>query len=137
MMKRIWLFLCLAMLFAFPARALKAMDIPENAAEVKLELRSLSEGDAQALAELLLAHPAVCVCDLTSAAVPVSTAKILMEECPDISFHLTLDLYGGITLDNVSEVLDAGVNVIVAGSAVFKDPFHNAEAFMKILEAHN
>ena len=105
-MKRIWLFLCLAMLFAVPARALKAMDIPENAAEVKLELRSLSEGDAQALAELLLAHPAVRVCDLTSAAVPVSTAKILMEECPDISFHLTLDLYGGITLDNFRTALD-------------------------------
>lgn len=55
----------------------------------------------------------------------------------EIGRDIDLEIDGGITLDNVAEVLDAGVNVIVAGSAVFKDPFHNAEAFMKILQAHN
>lgn len=44
-----------------------------------------------------------------------------------------LEIDGGITLENVSAVLDAGVNVIVAGSAVFKDPAANTEKFMRIL----
>lgn len=44
-----------------------------------------------------------------------------------------LEIDGGITLENVSAVLDAGVNIIVAGSAVFKDPAANTEKFMQIL----
>lgn len=44
-----------------------------------------------------------------------------------------LEVDGGITLGNVKEVLDAGANVIVAGSAVFKDPGPNSAAFMKLL----
>lgn len=41
---------------------------------------------------------------------------------------------GGITVDNVQEVLDAGANVIVAGSAVFKgDKAANVRAFSDIL----
>ena len=44
---------------------------------------------------------------------------------------------GGITLDNVSEVLNAGVNVIVAGSSVFKPgkTAQNTKNFMEILNA--
>lgn len=42
---------------------------------------------------------------------------------------------GGVHLGNVREVLDAGVNVIVAGSAVFKgDAGQNTKEFMEILE---
>ena len=38
---------------------------------------------------------------------------------------------GGIHLDNVALALDAGANVIVAGSAVFKDDIAaNAKAFL-------
>ena len=48
---------------------------------------------------------------------------------------IDLEIDGGITLDNVSDVLAAGVNVIVAGSAVFKDPAGNTEKFMKILNS--
>lgn len=44
-----------------------------------------------------------------------------------------LEIDGGITLENVSDVLRAGVNIIVAGSAVFKDPAANTEKFMQIL----
>ena len=41
---------------------------------------------------------------------------------------------GGVKLDNVGEVLDAGANVIVAGSAVFKgDVEANARAFAEAL----
>lgn len=44
-----------------------------------------------------------------------------------------LEIDGGITMENVSDVLRAGVNIIVAGSAVFKDPAANTEKFMQIL----
>ena len=83
-----------------PAKALKNVEIPESTAGVKLELRSLNEKDAEKLADLLKAHPAVETCDLTSAPIHTSAAWILMERCPEIRFHLTLDLYGGILLDN-------------------------------------
>ncbi len=43
---------------------------------------------------------------------------------------------GGIKVDNVREVLDAGANIIVAGSAVFNgDIEKNVNDFLKILEA--
>lgn len=44
-----------------------------------------------------------------------------------------LEVDGGITTGNVKEVLDAGANVIVAGSAVFKNPGPDSAALMKIL----
>lgn len=41
---------------------------------------------------------------------------------------------GGITADNVHVVLEAGANVIVAGSAVFKNPIkENVESFFKVM----
>ena len=48
---------------------------------------------------------------------------------------IDLEIDGGINLDNVSAVLGAGVNVIVAGSAVFKDPAGNTKKFMEILNS--
>ena len=52
------------------------------------------------------------------------------EKNPD----LLIQVDGGITIENVQDVLDAGANVIVAGSAVFKgDKKANIEAFMKKL----
>ena len=42
---------------------------------------------------------------------------------------------GGITADNVQVVLDAGANVIVAGSAVFKNSItENVKNFLKVME---
>ena len=44
---------------------------------------------------------------------------------------------GGIYVENVREVLDAGANVIVAGSAVFRgDAGENTAKFMEILKSH-
>ena len=44
---------------------------------------------------------------------------------------------GGIYMENVREVLDAGANVIVAGSAVFKgDAGENTAKFMEILKSY-
>ena len=48
--------------------------------------------------------------------------------------HTDIQVDGGITLDNVKSVIDAGANVIVAGSAVFKgDAKANTKAFLKIM----
>lgn len=47
---------------------------------------------------------------------------------------IDIQVDGGITVDNVSEALDAGANIIVAGSAVFAgDIAHNMDNFEKRL----
>lgn len=57
--------------------------------------------------------------------------KMITEQ--NLSVDIQVD--GGIYLTNVREVLDAGANIIVAGSAVFKgDPGENTKAFMEILK---
>lgn len=46
--------------------------------------------------------------------------------------EVDIEVDGGITLDNVGEVLEAGANVIVAGSAVFHgDIEENVKAFLE------
>ena len=54
-----------------------------------------------------------------------------------LSYDIEVD--GGITLDNVREVLDAGANLIVAGSAVFgkEDISGAAKAFHNILKEYD
>jgi len=51
--------------------------------------------------------------------------------------QVDIQVDGGIYPSNVREVLDAGANVIVAGSAVFKgDPAQNTREFMEILKSY-
>lgn len=58
-----------------------------------------------------------------------------MAESQEIEMDIQVD--GGIYLTNVKEVLDAGANIIVAGSAVFKgDPADNTAKFMEILRSY-
>ena len=64
-------------------------------------------------------------------------AQQLRKIIDDSSLPIDLEIDGGITLDNVADVLDAGVNVIVAGSAVFKDPAENTKRFMEILNGRD
>ena len=48
-----------------------------------------------------------------------------------------VEVDGGIHLGNAKEVLEAGANVLVAGSAVFKDNIaENVKGFMEILSAN-
>ena len=48
-------------------------------------------------------------------------------------FNFDIEVDGGITLDNVAEVVDAGANVIVSGSSVFKgDIADNVTKFVEI-----
>ena len=53
------------------------------------------------------------------------------------NLHADIQVDGGIYLANVTDVLEAGANVIVAGSAVFKgSPADNTKAFMEILKKY-
>ena len=48
-----------------------------------------------------------------------------------------LEVDGGVYQSNVGEVLQAGANVIVSGSGVFKgDAAENTKAFMELLKSH-
>lgn len=47
-----------------------------------------------------------------------------------------IEVDGGITLENVAEVMDAGANIIVAGSAVFSgDVMENTVRFLNIINS--
>ena len=51
----------------------------------------------------------------------------------NLDFDIEID--GGVTLDNLSDVLDAGANIIVAGSSVFNgDASSNVKEFLKIMD---
>jgi ribulose-phosphate 3-epimerase len=55
----------------------------------------------------------------------------LRQICRERGIKLDIQVDGGITLDNVDDVLDAGANIIVAGSAVFDgDAADNVESFL-------
>ncbi|MGN1168110.1 MAG: ribulose-phosphate 3-epimerase [Lachnospiraceae bacterium] len=71
--------------------------------------------------------------------IPESLDKIRAIRTMIDSQNLDVDIQvdGGIYLTNVKEVLDAGANIIVAGSAVFKgNPAQNTKEFMEILNAY-
>lgn len=49
---------------------------------------------------------------------------------------IDIEVDGGVNLDNVAEIMDAGANIIVAGSAVFNgDITENTESFLSILNS--
>lgn len=54
--------------------------------------------------------------------IPESTDRIrqVRQMADELGTELDIQVDGGITQDNVQEVLNAGANVIVAGSAIFK-----------------
>ena len=64
------------------------------------------------------------------------TRKIrdLRKMITDRGLKTDIEVDGGIKLENVGKVLDAGANVIVAGSAVFgKDVEQNVKDFLKVM----
>ncbi|MBP3544296.1 MAG: ribulose-phosphate 3-epimerase [Lachnospiraceae bacterium] len=51
--------------------------------------------------------------------------------------NVDIEVDGGITLDNVREVMEAGANVFVAGSSVFRgNAAENVKAFLKVFEEY-
>ena len=68
-----------------------------------------------------------------------STRKIkkLREMADERNLNLDIEVDGGITLDNVRTIIDAGANIIVAGSSVFLgDAEKNTKSFLKIFEEY-
>ena len=49
-------------------------------------------------------------------------ARLLRTKCNAMGLETDIQMDGGISLHNARDVLDAGVNVIVVGSAIFKSP---------------
>ncbi|MCR4778293.1 MAG: ribulose-phosphate 3-epimerase [Lachnospiraceae bacterium] len=59
----------------------------------------------------------------------------LRKKINDLGLDTDIEVDGGISLDNVSKVLEAGANVIVAGTAVFGgDISVNTSAFTEVLK---
>lgn len=70
--------------------------------------------------------------------IEASTERIrkTREMIDESGLDIDLEVDGGIGIGNVKMILDAGANIIVAGSAVYKDDIRkNAEEIMKILKA--
>ena len=60
--------------------------------------------------------------------------RVLRRYEKEMGLHFDIEVDGGITLENARSVIEAGANILVAGSAVFKgDAKANAEKFMEIL----
>ncbi len=69
--------------------------------------------------------------------IPTMTAKIkaLKEIIDARGLSVDIEVDGGVTPDNVGEILEAGANIIVAGSAVFGDHItEQVEKFHKAFE---
>lgn len=69
--------------------------------------------------------------------IPYALEKIrqVKDMCRERRLSVDIQVDGGVTLSNVRDVLSAGANVIVAGSAVFKgDATENTEKFLEIFK---
>lgn len=61
--------------------------------------------------------------------------QILLER--GLRDKIDIQIDGGVTISNVRDILEAGANVIVAGSAIFKDDVEaNARAFVQIAKEY-
>lgn len=61
--------------------------------------------------------------------------RTLRHQIKEKNLSVDIEVDGGVTLDNVDELLEAGANVIVAGTAVFKgDVKHNVEEFLSRMQ---
>jgi len=71
--------------------------------------------------------------------IPYTLDKVraLRRICRERDLQTDIQVDGGVTCDNVRELIEAGANVFVAGSAVFKgDAAANTKAFLKIFEEY-
>ena len=69
--------------------------------------------------------------------IPYATDKIreLKKMIDKKGLKTDIQVDGGVTLDNVAEILDAGANIIVAGSAVFSGNIEeNISRFLEIMD---
>ena len=65
----------------------------------------------------------------------VEKVRALKKMIDEAGLKIDIEVDGGVNLKNVTEVMDAGANIIVAGSAVFKgDIAENVERFLDVLK---
>ena len=63
--------------------------------------------------------------------------KALRRICRERNLETDIQVDGGVTCENVRELIEAGANVFVAGSAVFKgNAADNTKAFLNIFEEY-
>lgn len=70
--------------------------------------------------------------------IPYTVQKIrdLKKMIEEKGLKIDIEVDGGVKLENVADVLDAGANIIVAGSAVFSgDVTENTQKFLDILNS--
>ena len=66
--------------------------------------------------------------------IPYTIDKVreLVKLCNEVGAKIDIEVDGGINIDTIDDALDAGANIIVAGSAVFNgDVKDNAEALLE------
>ncbi|GLC79876.1 ribulose-phosphate 3-epimerase [Lacrimispora brassicae] len=71
--------------------------------------------------------------------IPYTLDKVraLRRICSESHLETDIQVDGGVTCENVRELIEAGANVFVAGSAVFKgNAAANTKAFLKIFEEY-
>lgn len=67
----------------------------------------------------------------------VEKVRALRKRCEELGFTVDIQVDGGVNLNNVREIAEAGANVIVAGSAVFGgDAEANSKKFLDILKEY-
>lgn len=65
----------------------------------------------------------------------LNKVRALRKLCKNRGVDLDIQIDGGVTLDNVRLCLEAGANIIVAGSAIYRgDAAGNTRKFLKIFE---
>ncbi len=72
--------------------------------------------------------------------IPSSVQKIkdMKKIIDDSGLNIDIQVDGGINLNNVSEAIEAGANIIVAGSAVFNgEPASSVKAFLDIFKTYD
>lgn len=71
--------------------------------------------------------------------IPYTLEKVraLRRRCNELGLDTIIQVDGGVTLDNVRTLLDAGANSIVAGSSVFRgDAAENTRNFLEIFKEY-
>ncbi len=72
--------------------------------------------------------------------IPETIEKVreLRKIIDDNKKDVLIEIDGGVNLENVKDIVDAGVDVVVAGSAVFKNDVEaNTRAFKRIIQSYN
>ena len=67
----------------------------------------------------------------------LDTIRRLRKLAEERGLDLDIEVDGGVTLENLGEILEAGANVIVAGSSVFKgEPEQNIKHFLQSFQSY-